>query len=232
MRPLVLFDIDGTMLAGASRLHTAAFTTALAHRYGAPDPFVVEGGRVTCGGRSLAGRIDSEIARWCLELAGLPAGGHDEELDPYCELINRSYLAATADGLGAEILPGVEAVLAACAAAGAPCGVVTGNLEPIAARKLSRTGLAAHFNRGGGLVGGCCSPFSAPSSTLQTPRARGARRRQGVCPTGPLAGRTLARVKPPGTGGFTRQDGQRLAYWQAPEPVSRGVPSSLRNCQV
>jgi phosphoglycolate phosphatase len=178
--PLVLFDIDGTLLGGASGLHAAAFAAALAERYGAPDPFVtgVEG-RVTCGGRPLGGRLDAEIAGWCLDAAGIDETRHDAEVGPYCDLVVARYLAATdTGGIAGTVLPGVEATLAALRDAGAPCGVVTGNLEPIAARKLAASGLERFFSRGGQLVGG----FGAPPARARTelfPRTPGRARAVG-----------------------------------------------------
>ena len=159
-RRLVLFDVDGTLLWGASPAHVDAFAGALAERYGpGVDPFERgEGDLITCGGRTLGGRLDAEIARWCLTAAGIPDERHDAELPGYCEAIEGWYARAAVGDTGAYVLPGVVDALERLRAAGAPCGVVTGNLEPIARRKLDATGLLPFFARGDTVVGG----FGAP----------------------------------------------------------------------
>ncbi len=81
---LVLFDIDGTLLAGATKAHTEALDTALGEVHGIDSPKFAK--RV-----SHAGRTDGEIARLILLEAGVSALRIDERAADVREACCRLY---------------------------------------------------------------------------------------------------------------------------------------------
>jgi phosphoglycolate phosphatase len=141
-RVLLLFDIDGTLLLGASDAHRDAIYEALRETFGVADPGAV---RVPA-----AGRTDSEIARSILRQSGL-----DEAFDAAaegfraaCDAAYRRLCPAT---LTTHVAPGVLELLDGLEEA--EVSLVTGNYEPIARRKLAAAGLGHHFSAGQGGFG-------------------------------------------------------------------------------
>lgn len=135
---LALFDIDGTLLltAGAGR---RAFVEALRETtgYDAEDePF------------DFAGRTDLEILTTLLARAGMPrpdAEVRDRFWRQYLVILDREL--ATMDGGG--LCPGVHELLAALHADPEfRVGLVTGNIEEGAHRKLSHFGIDSQFSFG------------------------------------------------------------------------------------
>ena len=145
-RVLLLFDIDGTLLAKASQAHAEAMLYALGDVYGiAPPPAM---------GLQAAGRTDMEIARAILLRAGVSAeriDAHADELrDACCEEFARLCPPSLADRVVAgmaELLQDLDrrpdVILS----------LVTGNLEPIARLKLARAGIGHRFPSGQGAFG-------------------------------------------------------------------------------
>jgi phosphoglycolate phosphatase-like HAD superfamily hydrolase len=140
MRKLLLFDIDGTLLdtQGAGR---AALGSAMIDVYGETGPideFSFHGKTDPAIVRALlraAGRTDAEID------AGLPGlwAKYVDYLDG--ELAGRTHVLA--------ICAGVTDLLADAGAAGdLALGLVTGNVEPGAWRKLRACGLDGNFGVG------------------------------------------------------------------------------------
>jgi phosphoglycolate phosphatase-like HAD superfamily hydrolase len=145
---LLLFDIDGTLLSGATRAHQAAMYEALAevHSIHPRDRAL----------RSLspAGRTDPEIARAILLDAGVSAQRIDERADAVREECCRAYARLCPEDLSEFVLPGVADLLAWVSGhPGATLGLLTGNYEAVARLKLARAGLGAHFPSGQGAFG-------------------------------------------------------------------------------
>jgi phosphoglycolate phosphatase-like HAD superfamily hydrolase len=136
----VLWDIDGTLLHSGG-VAPEAFLDAVAE---------VTGARPTPEGRDYGGRLDSEIAEMLLTAVGA-------ELDCVGDVLEalRRLVLGRLDQLRAQTsaCPGVDALLAALAAAGVRQTVVTGNLAAIAGHKLEAGGLIPPIELGFGGFG-------------------------------------------------------------------------------
>jgi phosphoglycolate phosphatase len=132
---LMLFDIDGTLLSGATRAHSDALDAAIKEVHGVDPAGVRE--RV-----APAGRTDGEIARLILLDLGVSARRIDELAIDVREACCRGYAQICPPDLSAHVLPGIPDLLAWLAERpGATLGLVTGNFEPVARLKLARAGL-------------------------------------------------------------------------------------------
>jgi phosphoglycolate phosphatase len=144
---LLLFDIDGTLLAGATEAHRLALHAALRAAHGI-DPDSI--GRPPAP----AGRTDGEIARLILLRAGVSAERIDERADQVRRLCCDEYTRLCPDDLTGTVLPAVRETLEwAHARDGAISALLTGNYEPIARLKLARAGLGSCFARHQGAFG-------------------------------------------------------------------------------
>jgi len=141
-RILLLFDIDGTLLLGASEAHREAIYEGLRTIFGIPDPGAV---RVPA-----AGRTDSEIARAILEQTGRD-GSFDAGAERFRAACGAAYERLCPPTLAAHVAPGMLELLDGLGSA--RVSLVTGNYEPIARRKLARAGLGHHFPAGQGGFG-------------------------------------------------------------------------------
>jgi phosphoglycolate phosphatase-like HAD superfamily hydrolase len=138
--PLVLFDIDGTLLRthGAGR---AAMTEAGRHLFGVADLF---------GAFDFAGAVDSVIVRAALRAQGL------DPTPRRLGLFQATYLRALRRRLaqvGGVRCPGVDEALHTLGSR-APIGLLTGNWRDGAEAKLETVGLGGHFPPGFGGYGG------------------------------------------------------------------------------
>ncbi len=135
--PLVLWDLDGTLLraGGVSRDAFAAAVGDLGDL--GPD-------------LSFAGRTDPWIAHEVLTRAGRDPALAPEVLRRYAD-----ELAARAGDLArtGRVLPGAREALAALAGRGARQGVVTGNLAVTARVKLAALDLLGHLDLDGSAFG-------------------------------------------------------------------------------
>jgi phosphoglycolate phosphatase len=152
---LLLFDIDGTLLGGATDAHARALHEALRRVHGI-EPAEIHSTLPP------AGRTDGEIAR-----AILLAGGVDaSEIDAQAEAVRleccRQYASLLTSDLSDTVLPGVRELLDWLAGrAGVRLALVTGNYEPVARRKLEAAGLGSHFAPGQGAFGSDCEDRTA-----------------------------------------------------------------------
>lgn len=132
MRTLVLFDIDGTLVAGGPA--KGAFHTALLEVYGTAGPIE---------GHEFSGKTDPQIARELLRLAGVV----DEVIDGGLEALWSAYLReleVRLPGSPMTVLPGVTALVGALESEGeVALGLVTGNILGGARLKLGSSGLPA-----------------------------------------------------------------------------------------
>jgi phosphoglycolate phosphatase-like HAD superfamily hydrolase len=148
---LLLFDIDGTLVRGRPLTHQLALEEAATAVFG----LRVDQGESPVADVEPWGKTDRQILRDVLARAGLPAPEPDA-LARWERAACEAYARLEVDGDG----PGAAAEHAATARALArlrDCGhalaLVTGNLEPIARRKLSLRGLEGFFPAGGGGFG-------------------------------------------------------------------------------
>jgi phosphoglycolate phosphatase len=143
--PLLLWDIDGTLLLKASREHAEAIHAAIERVYQVDIPEA----RVEA-----AGRTDLAIARSILTLAGVSAERIDERLGDLRAAAVQEYARRVPDDLSAKVAPHVPEVLDELAQrADVRHSLVTGNLEPIARMKLRAAGIGHHFSKGQGGFG-------------------------------------------------------------------------------
>jgi phosphoglycolate phosphatase len=137
--PIVLWDVDGTLLR-AAKAGTRSFKAALATVLGAPFPTTP---------LDLGGRTDPQIARTILAAAGCA----DESVVAMLLAEVEAEYARREDEFAAdtEVLDGVAETIAALDGHGAVQGLVTGNLESVARRKVRAAGLGAplRFDVGG-----------------------------------------------------------------------------------
>jgi len=144
---LILFDIDGTLLSGATGAHSEALHRALRQVHGVDA-------REHAAGVAPAGRTDGEIARLLLLSAGVDARLIDERAEQVRDACCEHYARLCPADLSATVLPGVRALLQWLDSRdGARLSLVTGNYEPVARLKLRRAGLGAHFPSGQGAFG-------------------------------------------------------------------------------
>lgn len=138
MTPIVLFDIDGTLVA-RSGAHLKAFITAVREVYGVETVLSV----ITHHGMT-----DQQILREVLRAKNIPATAIDKGLDRCLSImVDRFEEYNRSDTV--ELLPGVTQLLGELARRGCFLGLVTGNLETIAWGKLATAGIARYFSFGG-----------------------------------------------------------------------------------
>ncbi|MDQ6835905.1 MAG: haloacid dehalogenase-like hydrolase [Actinomycetota bacterium] len=144
---LLLFDIDGTMLARAATEHRQALHRALREVHG------VDPDRLGAG-LDPAGRTDNEIARLLLLAGGISARQIDERAGNVREACCMAYAELCPPSLADKVLPGVAELLDWLDSLDAvQLSLVTGNFEPVARLKLLRAGIGHHFPRGQGAFG-------------------------------------------------------------------------------
>jgi phosphoglycolate phosphatase len=143
--PLLLWDIDGTLLLKASAEHAQAIHAAIKRVYHVDIP----DGRVEA-----AGRTDFAIARSILTLAGVSAERIDERLTQPRLAAVEEYARRVPRDLSDHVAPHVPEVLDELAKRGdVRHSLVTGNLAPIARMKLRAAGIGHHFPEGQGGFG-------------------------------------------------------------------------------
>jgi phosphoglycolate phosphatase-like HAD superfamily hydrolase len=143
---LLLFDIDGTLLGGATEAHREALHEALRKVHG------IDAVRV----RALApaGRTDGEIARVQLLQAGVSARQIDERARDVQVECSQAYARLCPPDLSHTVLPGIAELLAWLDSRDdLRLALVTGNYEAVARVKLARAGLGRYFASGQGAFG-------------------------------------------------------------------------------
>jgi phosphoglycolate phosphatase-like HAD superfamily hydrolase len=147
-RRLLLFDIDGTLLRyGGAREHAAALVQALRETYDVelPDDAVTRVGPW--------GKTDQRIAREVLTAAGVDGATIDAGRQAWIERAWALFRDADLARLGDGAMPGAGDALRWATEAGHRVALLTGNLEPIAYRKLAAAGLGEWFEDGQGAFG-------------------------------------------------------------------------------
>jgi phosphoglycolate phosphatase-like HAD superfamily hydrolase len=144
---LLLFDIDGTLLRGATAAHRDALHEALRVVHG------VDAERVGLS-VSPAGRTDGDIARSILLDAGVSADRIDARADAVREACCRAYARLCASDLSEYVVPGMPDVLEWLGGLDdVRLSLVTGNYEAVARLKLRRAGVGQWFATGQGGFG-------------------------------------------------------------------------------
>jgi phosphoglycolate phosphatase len=147
-RLLLLFDIDGTLLrSGGAREHAAALLQALREVYDVelPPDAVDQVGPW--------GKTDQRIVREVLQAAGLDRATIDAGRAAWIERAWEIYRGADLARLAGGAMPGAEEALEWAQSAGHATALLTGNIEPIAHRKLAAAGLGKWFEWGEGAFG-------------------------------------------------------------------------------
>jgi phosphoglycolate phosphatase len=144
---LLLFDIDGTLVHGATDAHQEALHAALLAVHGVDAA-------VTRKPLSPAGRTDGEIARVILLAAGVSAQRIDDRAEEVREECCQAYARLCPRDLSETVLPGVPELLSWLSPrSDVKLGLLTGNYEPVARLKLGRAGIGKHFSGGPGAFG-------------------------------------------------------------------------------
>ena len=136
--PLVLFDIDGTLVRRAGPHHREALAYAIRR---------VTGLETTTDGIPVQGMLDPDILAIMLRRAGARAGQIREVLPEIQRAAERFYLRVCPP-LHDKHCPGVATVLEKLKRRGILLALVTGNLTRIGWRKLERAGLHDYFRFG------------------------------------------------------------------------------------
>ena len=151
---LLLFDIDGTLLLGATDAHRDALQQALREVHGIDT----RQARVVAP----AGRTDGDIARSILLDAGISAERIDEGAQDVREQCCRRYAELCPGDLSGTVLPGVRELLDRVSARDdLMLSLLTGNYEEVGRLKLERAGIGHYFRSGQGAFGSDCEDRAA-----------------------------------------------------------------------
>jgi len=145
--PLVLFDIDGTILRSGDPTHARSVRLACQEFFAidatAPIPAEVD----------LSGRTDRRIVVTLLAVYGVPVAESEPRL-PEMFAFMEDYVTRAMGQLRERVLPGVVELLDALVAQDLALGLVTGNLPRIAEAKLTAAGVWEPFTRQREIIGG------------------------------------------------------------------------------
>lgn len=143
--PLILFDIDGTLLGRGDLTHGRSVSAACQELFGVAGEL---------HRADLAGRTDRRILQTVLDAYGIPPRESEPRL-PEAFAFMEDYVAAhLPPSIAERVLPGVPELLATLEEHDLALGLVTGNLPRIAATKLAHAGIWGPFAREGGGIGG------------------------------------------------------------------------------
>lgn len=133
--PLVLLDIDGTLLVGPNAVHHAAIVAGLEEVYGLD----LDGFRFLT--LEPWGKTDLQIAHDCLTHHRVAVVRQQQLIADWAARAAAIHEELAADGEAPLAAPGAHDALARLRDRGARLGLVTGNLRGIAMRKLALAGL-------------------------------------------------------------------------------------------
>lgn len=136
--PLVLFDIDGTLVRRAGPHHRQALIEAVRR---------VTGLETTTDGIPLHGMLDPDILAQMMRNHGVPKA-EIRRVSPVVFRLAEYYYVRNCPNLEEKTCPGVPRVLEKLEANGVVLGLVTGNLTRIGWKKLERAGLKQFFRFG------------------------------------------------------------------------------------
>ena len=130
-----LFDIDGTLLNTRDGVHWNAFRTALRELFGIES---------LLDNIPVHGNTDIGILRAVIEQNGIAPAQFERSL-PRALAIMRAEVEHNAAGMQCELCPSIYELLKELRKSGKLLGVVSGNLESIAWKKLEAAGLRGFF---------------------------------------------------------------------------------------
>jgi len=136
--PLLLFDIDGTLVRRAGPLHRQVLEEAAA---------AVTGLAVTAANIPTQGMLDGQILTLMLREAGMSLAAIRRALPAMMELAQDLYVARCTD-LRKKVCPGARSVLHRLARKRVRTGLVTGNLSRIGWKKMECAGLRHYLHFG------------------------------------------------------------------------------------
>lgn len=138
MKKLILFDIDGTLVAGAFG-HAEAFAIAFKEIYGVNASIYMINPN---------GMTDQEIILAVMKKVGIAEEVIEERIQDCMEVMVQ-YFKSIQPMLTIKLLPGVKEFLETLRSRDYLMGLVTGNLEPIGRAKMEIAGLGDYFSVGG-----------------------------------------------------------------------------------
>jgi phosphoglycolate phosphatase-like HAD superfamily hydrolase len=146
---LLLFDIDGTLVRGATEAHRAAVHHALHEVHGLAEIDLERTAHIDPGGRT-----DGEIARMILLAHDVSAERIDARADDVRIACCEQYARSCPPDLSETVLPGVPELLAGLAERdGLRLTLLTGNYEAVARVKLRSAGIGSWFEPRQGAFG-------------------------------------------------------------------------------
>jgi phosphoglycolate phosphatase-like HAD superfamily hydrolase len=144
---LVLFDIDGTLLHGASSSHLAALAEAVRRVIGRRPQLHVDDDGYRVDGICVAGMVDPQIIGLMLTSVGAePDPVVVRRITTLSGPCYREQIEAGAPS--GSPLPGARELVGDLTAAGVTVGVATGNVRRIAVAKLTANGFGGAFRVG------------------------------------------------------------------------------------
>lgn len=134
-----LFDIDWTLLEGGNKTHNDAFDYAFRTVYRMPEASKDE--------IKTDGMIDTQIVIEILKLHNVPEEKAKKEVDKAMRAMEEYYTEHEDEGK-CIVLPGVKELLAELKKNKLIIGLLTGNIEGIAWKKVARAGIKDFFDFG------------------------------------------------------------------------------------
>ncbi|MBI2686935.1 MAG: HAD hydrolase-like protein [Acidobacteria bacterium] len=136
--PLLLFDIDGTLMRKAGPHHRQVLVDAVKH---------VTGLATATEQIPVQGMLDRDILAWMLRDAGASATFIKRVMPGVVQHAQALYTECCPD-LRQKVCPGVRPLLRRITLRGLKAGLVTGNLSAIGWKKVESAGLKSHFSFG------------------------------------------------------------------------------------
>jgi phosphoglycolate phosphatase-like HAD superfamily hydrolase len=138
-QPLVLFDIDGTLLRGAGPHHKQALIDGIRQ---------ITGVETHLDGVATSGMLDRDLIVYMLRAGGYAHRRARAALHQIMNACERAYMSNCAPDLTSALCAGAPELLNELARKGAVIGLVTGNLSGIGWKKLELAGLNRYFSVG------------------------------------------------------------------------------------
>jgi phosphoglycolate phosphatase-like HAD superfamily hydrolase len=138
-RPLVLFDIDGTLIRRAGGHHKEALVEGIRR---------VTGLETHLNGVATSGMLDRDLIIAMLQAAGANQKFIQASLNDIVFETQKAYLGSCAVDMRPNVCGGVLEFIVDVKHRGAVLGLVTGNLSQIGWRKLELAGLREYFSLG------------------------------------------------------------------------------------
>jgi phosphoglycolate phosphatase-like HAD superfamily hydrolase len=136
--PLLLFDIDGTLMRKSGPLHRQVLADAVK---------LVTGLDATTDQIPVQGMLDRDILAWMLRDAGASQSKIKSAMPRLVETAQQLYTGRCPD-LRRKVCPGVRALLNTISRRQMKTGLVTGNLSAIGWTKVEKAGIRQHFSFG------------------------------------------------------------------------------------